>query len=304
MLFPSEFERRCRSQWGLLTRAQALEVMSSGQLRGLQGRGLLIPVHRGVYRLAGASASWRQRAMAASLAYGPPCAVSHRAGARIWGFEGILAPDPEITVPTTRDGRRAGILTHRGPLPASDVTACYGIPVTTPRRTLADLAAATSTYLLERAVDDALRRRLVRPDELAGYVEVSRGSGYGGNAALRDLLEFRVGHPGRGDSEWEDRVYGWIIDDGLESPRRQVTVILDGVQRILDMAYPDRKIAIEFDGWDYHGRRHRFDADAARYDELVLAGWTVLRVTSRHGRARVVGWVARALARSAAPASG
>jgi hypothetical protein len=36
-----------------------------------------------------------------------------RAAAHIWGFEGILAENPEITVPEWRDGRRSGIVTHR-----------------------------------------------------------------------------------------------------------------------------------------------------------------------------------------------
>lgn len=274
--------------------------MSGAELRSLQGRGLLVIAHRGVYRLAGAQQSWRQRAMAAHLAYGPPSAISHLAAARMWGFEGILAPDPEITVPAARHGRRAGIRTHRARLAEPDIAWRYGIPLTTPSRTLADLAGITSSYLLERAVDQAQRSRLVTPDQLAQYVLANRGSGYKGIAALRDVLGYRVDHPGVGDSDWADRVYGWIVEAGLEAPARQVQVTLGGTVWILDMAYPDRKIAIEFDGFDYHGRRHRFDSDAARYDELVLAGWTVLRVTSRHGEARVVEWVRRALAGSAA----
>ena len=239
--------------------------------------------------------------MAAHLAYGPPSAISYRAAARIWGFEGILAENPEITVPEWRDGRRTSIVTHRAPLPKSDVTLRYEIPVTTPGRTLADLARVTSTYLLERAVDHALRKSLVRSDQLAEFVWAIRGCGHIGIAALRDLLRYRLEHPDIGDSEWADRLYGWIVDSGLEAPLRQVQVTLGDTVLILDMAYPDRKVAIEFDGFDYHGRRHRFDSDAARYDELVLAGWTVLRVTSKHGRARVVAWVARALAGAPSP---
>jgi len=299
MVLLSQLDGLARRQFGLVTRAQALEVMSIGQLRGLLDRDLLVTVHRGVYRLAGASPSWRQRAMAAHLAYGTPSALSYRAAARIWGFEGILAEDPEITVPRWRDGCRARILTHRAPLPASDVSFRYGIPVTTPCRTLVDLARVSSTYLLERAVDHTLRNSLVRPEQLAESVGTIRGSGHVGIAGLCDLLRYRVEHPGIGDSEWADRVYGWIVDSGLEAPLRQVQVMLGSTVWILDMAYPDRKIAIEFDGYDYHGRRHRFDSDAARYDELVLAGWTVLRVTSKHGRDRVVTWVARALAGAA-----
>lgn len=291
-------EEYTRRQYGLVARAQALEVMSDGQLRGLQKQGILTVVHRGVYRIVGEPPSWRQRAMAAHLVYGPPSAISYRAAARIWDFEGILAKDPEITVSPSRRGRHPGVLTHRAALPDRDIGSRYGIPVTTPCRTLADLASVTSTHLLSRAVDQALRQRQTSADELDAYVRANRGFGRRGVAALRELLSFRVEHRDLGDSDLEDRVYGWIVESGLEPPERQVQVALGGTVWLLDHAYPDRKIALECEGFDHHGRRYRFDSDAARYDELVLAGWTVLRVTSKHGRERVVAWVAQALAAS------
>jgi very-short-patch-repair endonuclease len=62
------------------------------------------------------------------------------------------------------------------------------------------------------------------------------------------------------------------------------------------MAYPNLMIAIEFDGYEHHGSRYRFDADRDRYTELSLAGWLVVHVTSKTGRAQVLDQVARALA--------
>jgi hypothetical protein len=293
-----------RRQWGLVTRTQVLEVMSDGQLRRLQDDTQLVPVHRGVYRLAGAPISWRQRAMAACLAYGPPCAISHRAAAKLWDLEGILAEHPEVTVPPWRDGRRAGILTHRSVLREADVTSRYGIPVTTPARTIIDLSGLLSMYLLARAVDQVHRARLATPEDVAACLRALNRPGRAGSTAVRELLRFRIEHPGVGDSEWADRIYGWLVAGGETPPQRQVPAVVNGVLRILDMAYPERMIAIELDGFDFHGRRHRFDADAARYDELVLAGWLVVRFTAKHSRASVLDRVHRALSLRPVPSEG
>lgn len=113
---------------------------------------------------------------------------------------------------------------------------------------------------------------------------------------LRELLRARLAHPGVGDSVWEDRVFRWIVAAGEEPPERHVQVLLNGAVRVLDMAYPRRMIAIEFDGFEHHQFRRRYHADAGRYSELALAGWLALKVTSGHSEGEVVDRVRRALA--------
>jgi hypothetical protein len=296
MSVSSDLDGIAQRQWGLVSRVQALELMSPQQLRRRCASAALVPVHRGVFRLAGAPLSWRQRAMACCLAYGSPVAVSHRAAARLWGLEGILAREPEVTVPPGRNGKRSGIVTHRAPLLDVDMTTRHGIPVTTAARTLADLAAVLSPYLLERVLDQAGRSRLVTMAELAARQASLVGPGRRGHANLRELLSFRLERAGFGDSEWADRAWRWIVDAGVEPPDRQVAVIAGGVVRVLDMAYVPERIAIEFAGFDHHGRRHRFDSDADRTADLQLAGWLVLPVTSRHSKDRFVDRVRQALA--------
>jgi very-short-patch-repair endonuclease len=87
----------------------------------------------------------------------------------------------------------------------------------------------------------------------------------------------------------------WIVAAGLDAPVLQHQVIIGGRVRILDMAYVAEKVVIEFAGYDMHGRRHRFDADAVRTSELALAGWLVVTVTSKQTEAEVVDRVRRAL---------
>ncbi|MGY1839043.1 MULTISPECIES: endonuclease domain-containing protein [unclassified Modestobacter] len=65
------------------------------------------------------------------------------------------------------------------------------------------------------------------------------------------------------------------------------------------MAWPERKVLVEFDG-DVHRERRVFVADLRRQNRLVLEGWVVLRFSSADvlGRPQeVVAAVARALGR-------
>jgi len=73
-------------------------------------------------------------------------------------------------------------------------------------------------------------------------------------------------------------------------------VRLNGKPRHIDLAYPDLKIAIEFDGWDRHQMRRKFDDDRARSGDLQLAGWMVLQFTSNSTEQEVIGKVGRARA--------
>lgn len=47
----------------------------------------------------------------------------------------------------------------------------------------------------------------------------------------------------------------------------------------VDIAFPERRVAIEVDGWAWHQDTARFQRDRQRQNSLVLAGWTVLRFT-------------------------
>lgn len=51
-----------------------------------------------------------------------------------------------------------------------------------------------------------------------------------------------------------------------------------------DLAWPEVKLAVEVEGgtWVYgrHNRPQGMDKDAEKYNEAVLAGWRLLRVTS------------------------
>jgi very-short-patch-repair endonuclease len=65
---------------------------------------------------------------------------------------------------------------------------------------------------------------------------------------------------------------------------------------VIDLAYPELKLAIEADGWDAHRSRTAFDSDRARENDLVALGWRVLRFTSRSEPGEIARVVASVLA--------
>jgi hypothetical protein len=128
------------------------------------------------------------------------------------------------------------------------------------------------------------------------YLHDRSPCGRGRLRLLLDLLDERGSDYRPGESIWEDRVYQWIVDSGQPPPVRQRWVVVGGKRRRIDLAYPDLKIAIEFDGWDEHRSFGRFHDDRARITDLTLAGWLVVTITSRTGKSAVVEQVAHARA--------
>jgi very-short-patch-repair endonuclease len=109
-----------------------------------------------------------------------------------------------------------------------------------------------------------------------------------------------VGDP-RAESPMES-VLRWIVHEaGLPAPDLQYDVRDEagGFLGRADLAWPDRRVLVEFDG-DVHRDRDVFVNDLRRQNRLVAAGWTVLRFTSADvlGRAHeVVVQIRRALGR-------
>ncbi|HEY2667169.1 MAG TPA: type IV toxin-antitoxin system AbiEi family antitoxin domain-containing protein, partial [Actinomycetota bacterium] len=149
-------------QHGAICRRQALECGMSG--RSIDHRlasGEWVRVFQGAYRLAGTECTWEQKAMAGVLAAGVGAVASHRAAAALHGMPG--APRwAEVTVTRPRQVQVEGLIAHQTRLLApGDAGRLSGIPVTTPGRTIADLARVYSTAKLGPMLDHALARRLV-----------------------------------------------------------------------------------------------------------------------------------------------
>jgi very-short-patch-repair endonuclease len=176
-----------------------------------------------------------------------------------------------------------------------------GVPVTNPARTLIDLGAVAPSSLVARCTEEWLADRKVTIAQLKAAIEEHQGRGRRGVGVLRHALQTRVLVDLRADSGVEA-----LLAQVLRRHRVPVPdlhhIVRAGSSLIaeLDYAYPDKRIAIEVDGYGVHLRsRETFEHDRHRQNELEIAGWRVLRFTShalRQEPTRVANQVKRILA--------
>lgn len=269
------------AQYGVFSRDQAA---SKGATKSMMQRRLATgrwdQLYAGVFRIAGTPPSWRQSLLAACLAWGDGAVASHRAAAALWRLAGFEPGPLEVTVPRDRRRSHAGIVAHWLPaLSPPDVTSVDSIPVTAAARTLIDVASVAPLNMVEEALDDALRRRLVSLPLLRWRLsELGRG-GRPGIGAIRSLLAAR-GRSGVPESVFETRLLRVLREAGITPPALQHHV-REGrrLVAVLDFAFPEARVAIEADGYRWHSGRARWERDLARRNVLTSLGWRVVHVT-------------------------
>ncbi|WP_445149242.1 type IV toxin-antitoxin system AbiEi family antitoxin domain-containing protein [Baekduia sp. Peel2402] len=271
-----EIDRRIATlageQDGVVRRAQLQELgLTAKAIRHRVARGSLLPLYRGVYAVGHKRLSPMGRRLAAVWACGERAALSHRSAAIAWGLRGGGLSRVEVTVRarsvTARDGLRIHLTTH-----ALETTNLGLLPITTPARTLLDLAGVVPDHQLAAALRQA---------EVLDQFDL---------AALRDVLDAHPRHPGRRPlttalattlpetlSDLEDRFLALCAHHGL--PRPAVNARPLGFR--VDFLWPDRHLVAETDGWRYHRTRAAFETDRARDQALAAAGFVVLRFTHR-----------------------
>ncbi len=182
--------------------------------------------------------------LGAVLAGGDGVAVSHGTAGRLRALKHVEDLGLEIVAPLGRHKRLEGVVGHRsGALFESDLTVYRSIPTTTVARTLIDVSSRLTDRRLGDAVDDALRRRILRLDDLrrtAGRL----GSRPWSLDATRSIRSWRLRVPGYDPLDSEPR------DPSPPGVRRRrparsrgnsIPITLDGVPCHLDLAYPDAR---------------------------------------------------------------
>jgi very-short-patch-repair endonuclease len=261
---------------GVVGREQLLDAGIGAKLidKRVEARWLR-PMHRGVYAV-GPVQSDEAPQMAAVLACGDGAVLSHGSAGALWRVVPKQADEPlDVTVATTHTRHRAGIRIHRTTaLQADEVTRVRRIRLTLPARTLLDLAAELPARELEQALAQAERRNLVTRSKLGALL--ARYPVRPGTAKLRELLD-RPGRPAFTRSEAEERFLDLIRRANLPAP--ETNVALHGYE--IDFLWRQHALAVEIDGFVFHGDRDAFEADRRRDADLAARGIQVMRVTWR-----------------------
>lgn len=260
--------RLASQQHGVVARRQLLALgATSEQVRRAVERGELRPLRRGVYAVGHTALTRRSRWMAAVLAAGPGAVLSHRSAGALYG---ICREGPRIEI-IGRGGRRLRIAPDEHQI-------VDGIPVTTPVRTLFDLAAVLRPEHLEKTFNQAEYRQLTSPVPLS--VLLHRHPRRPGAQALRMLLAQRTRLRTR--TEMEADFLAFL--DANHLPRPDLSNVCRTIHdRFIeaDAVYLEARLIIELDGGS-HTTYERFHGDRSRDRSNLVDGWRTVRVTGRH----------------------
>jgi predicted transcriptional regulator of viral defense system len=275
-------------QYGVVGRRQLLDAgIGRGAIAPRLASGRLFRLHAGVYAVGHRAITARGRWLAAVLACGDGAVLSHRTAAALWGIRPSSSPRIEVTVPTEGGRARPGIVIHRSRAPL-EATVHERIPVTTPARTLLDLAGTLDAAGLARAVEQAEVLRLFDLRAIEAALEMHRGRR--GAARLRCALDDARFELTR--SELERRFLRLCERHALPPPL--VNALVGGLE--VDFHWPALRLIVEMDSLRFHGTRTAFERDRARDAHLLAAGWRVLRFTHRR-LAHEPGWIAGTIER-------
>jgi very-short-patch-repair endonuclease len=270
-------------QHGLFTATQADEIgLTRDQRAKRVTAGRWVLVHPGVYRIAGAPPSWRAELLAACWAAHSLAAASHRSAAVLWDVPGGTTDYIEVTCRRYRRTLVDGLVVHETKLlRPEDLEVIDGIPVTTIEQTLLGLAAVAGSTLAELALDRALHRKLTTRARLDDFVRAKGARGRNGIGVLRELLEQHDPFAGIPESVMETRMKQILRRHGLPTPEFQYVIRHQGVfVARVDAAYPELRIAIEYDSYEHHTGKDAIVRDNDRRNALREIEWDVVTFTA------------------------
>lgn len=287
------------AQGGLATSTQMLALgFTKNSIAHLRNEGFVISAAPGVYRSAGTPPSWLTDVAAAALFLDGRAVASKATAARLLGLPGF-ENNPSIEFSCVRESRGIGgrfVVHSSRQLDAADRTVCrlpdWGlipipprfehlglirtIAITTPSRTVIDLAHRLGVPSLSRLVDSTIALRLTSQEALIEGVERLRDSGVRGVRRMDRVLV------DAGVESWLERKFLELIREaGLPRPLCQVVFQRNGktLARV-DFLFEGTNVVVEVSGRRGHVTDAERQKDARRRNELQHAGMVVLEFTT------------------------
>lgn len=245
---------------------------------------LLRRVLQGVYVAADLPDSPLLRAQAARLVISPHSVLCDRTAAWVLGVDvhdyrelDVIPPLESYVLrghdPTDRPECAGGTRDLR----PDEWIEVHGVRVTTPIRTAMDLGCVLNRRSGLAAMDALMRAYgFTVADMMRMLPRYFRRRGV---RRLRSIVT--LADP-RSESRSESWVRLEIVDHGLPQPVLQHWVVIDGVPTYrLDLSYPHARVAVEYDGEEFHTSPEQRERDRRRREKLRELGWTVIVLTKR-----------------------
>lgn len=268
-----DIQRMAERQHGNISVAQLHDLgLTQTMIRDRATAGYLVSRHRGVYAVGHVPQTRESRWMAAVLAFGDGAVLSHRAAGALWGILAGSVPT-DVTVPTMAGRRRRdGLVVHRSPLSARNVTVRRHIPVTTLLQTVLDVGAVVRVRRLHGVFEEAQVQHHLRPEVVAAEALCRRG--FRGNARIWLTLQGSV-DPAGVQSILELRFLRMCAEHGIPRPVVNEKI---GPWRP-DFLWPEARLVVETDGDRFHRTAAKRARDAAKDAFMRSSGFAVLRLT-------------------------
>ena len=282
---PEDLADLIASQHGVLSRSQALTAgMSPAAVRTELARGRWHHAAPSVYLLAGHGRTWTQRLWVAQLQGGPGSCCSFESAGRLNGFDEVPAGLVVLSVPHAQRRRIHGARVHRvDDLAPHHVVELDGLRVTTPARTIVDLAAVLHIARLRVLVEHAVVDRRASLAQVGAVLDTVRRKGKPGVTRLCRVLDDLGPGTSIPNGELERMFEPVLIRSGL--PRPLYEHPLPGVgprAGFVDRYWPDARMIVELDGRRWHTRRQQLLVDQDRTLQAQAAGIETTRLLWEH----------------------
>jgi hypothetical protein len=247
--------------------------LGRGQLDGHIDRGELVKVWTGIYTDGEPDVLTRLRGL--DLRAGTAVAICLGTAAAAYGFDTEEDDDLHVLTPPRHLLRDSdGLKVHRrngAPLVVVDARRA-----TAPAWTAVEVARSLRRPRALATLDAALRSQTC--DRQGLHMAAVEQFGRRGIVHVRELIPFA---DPLAESPMESEARLMMFDGGLPAPALQHEVI-DAEGRLwrVDFAWPDQKVAVEYDGFDWHSDPVAFRRDRLKRDALRAARWEVISLVS------------------------
>jgi len=258
---------------GVFVGSQAIAegFLTRGQLRRRSYRRLV----QGVYADPGLEFDHQLKCHGVALLLPDGAIIGGHSAAAWYGAPFASAHDPVTVLRSSRltwDGPR-GVRVHETDLRPGDRTVVDGVPLSTPLRTAWDVATLEPLTTAVAALDAMVRAEAIDLPALRLMADTSAGR----FRATRVRRAVPLVDP-RAESPAESWVRVTLVMAGL-TPIPQYEVLVDGIESRFDFAWPEAKVALEYEG-AYHFEEAQVVRDDERIDRLRAAGWMVIRISA------------------------
>jgi Protein of unknown function (DUF559) len=274
-----ELQRLFGDQRGVATFAQIVNAAGRSELQRHLRAGSMVKLWPGVYGVAPVDTSTKLRAL--DLRCGEPVPVCLHSAAALYGFDTEAVTDLHVLNPLRNHLRNSpGLVIHRRE--GVPLTTVRGRLTTPPAWTAVEVARSLRRPRALATLDQALQSGTCNPGNLLAAAGLQ--SGRRGIVMVRDLIP--LARPGA-ESPMESEARLVMVDGGLPEPVLQYEVFdSDGRRWRLDFAWPEQRVAVEYDGFDFHSSPEHLRRDRQKRAALQELGWCVIHIVAEDVRRR------------------